>query len=134
MSSTQSSSTASVPSRSDPTNAQKALEEDGYMPKNTTLAIFPNGRPTEVHFAFITLNPSWTYSEMTQALLRAASASHGSRTGGYTAIKSLRVATGPMWQQEGFECLDPVVEEGNFKEVLSVLKERPGRCVLIADM
>ena len=71
---------------------------------------------------------------MTQVFLRAAVASAGGRTGGYTAIKSLKVATGPMWREEGFECLNPEVEEGNFKEVLRVLKERPGRCVLMANM
>ena len=71
---------------------------------------------------------------MTQALLRAASASDGRRAGAYTAIKSLKVATGPMWREEGFACFEPVVEEGNFGEVLRVLKERPGRCVLMADM
>lgn len=71
---------------------------------------------------------------MTQALLNAASASEGNATGGYTVIKSLKVGTGPMWKEEGFECLNPVVGEGNFREVLKILKENPGHGVLIADM
>lgn len=73
---------------------------------------------------------------MTQALLRAASESDGNPTEGYSVIKRLKVGTGPMWREVGFQCQDPVVEEGNFRDVLRVLKEKEkhGGCVLIADM
>ena len=73
---------------------------------------------------------------MTQSLLRAASQSPGAGKppGGYNIISSLKVGAGPMWRQEGFQSPDPEVEKGNYREMLKVLEERVGCCVLIADM
>ena len=71
---------------------------------------------------------------MTQALLRAASESDGNHTEGYSVITALKVGTGPTWREEGFQCRNPVVREGSFKDLLKMLKAKPGRYVLIADM
>lgn len=39
-----------------------------------------------------------------------------------------------MWREEGFQCLNPVVEERNFRGVFTTLKGKPRSCLLIADM
>lgn len=68
---------------------------------------------------------------MTQTLLRAASESDGNPTEGYSVIKALKVGTGPMWREAGFQCKNPVVEEGSFRTLLRILKEKekPGQCL-----
>ncbi|KAG7006860.1 hypothetical protein G7Y79_00012g031960 [Physcia stellaris] len=132
----QNSLTSYLPARYSHRELPASLERDDYKYNSTTLAVFPNGRPDRAHYVFITINTNWSFDEMTQALLRAASESDENPTEGYSIIKGLKIGTGPMWHEVGFPCRNPVVEEGNFRDVLRVLKEeeKHGRCVLIADM
>ena len=98
------------------------------------LAIYPNGQIEKTHYAFITVDTNWSFDEMNYALLRAASESDIKSPGGYKAISSSRLSAVAIRREEGLNCPDLIVEEGNYKEMLKLAVKYAGNFVLVADM